>query len=65
MQAETHEDEFHGVAAGGAREGFQREPLSRCVHAGGAGSQAGPGGVQGSGKNKNTFLIYLIYFLQG
>lgn len=53
MQAETNADQLHGLAAGGAGEGVQREPLPGCVHAGGAGAPAGPGGVQGPGKPRH------------
>lgn len=51
LQAAAHPHQLHGLAAGGAGEGLQREPLPRRVHARGAGAAPRPGRVPSSGKD--------------
>uniref|UniRef100_A0A673TQG5 Uncharacterized protein n=1 Tax=Suricata suricatta TaxID=37032 RepID=A0A673TQG5_SURSU len=51
-QAAAHPHQLHRLAAGGAGEGVQREPLPRRVHAGGAGAAPGSGRVPSAGKDR-------------
>ena len=50
-QAPPHQDQLHRLAARGAGEGVPGLPLPGCLHEGGPGPQAGPGGEQGAGQS--------------
>lgn len=57
QQASAIEDKLQQLAVGGARESLLGQPLSRCLHEGGAGSPIGPQGIQSRRELISIFLM--------